>query len=393
MTKPRTVCVVTGSRAEFGLLRWVMHEIQKREALDLQLIVTGTHLVPAFGATVSEILDEGFTIDRRVEIVLNSDTPVGVAKSHGLAVAGIAEALESLRPDVVLLLGDRYEIHAAAVAALLHRIPIAHIHGGEVTTGSLDDQFRHSITKMAQGHFVAHEDYRRRVIQLGEDPATVMVVGGLGFESAQKSALMPCAEVEKRLGFRFQNRNVMLVFHPETSSTDFGVSVLDDLCEAIGDVTKCGVIISLPNADAGGGRLRGLLEQFILTHPCAVGVESMGQHLYLSTLALVDGIVGNSSSGLLEAPALGIPTLDVGSRQEGRVALPSVIRVAGNRNAIHEGLREILSTHHYSQAKQTSANLAQTPTARLICDGLESDLYSEWQPRRFVDHKFEMDGE
>lgn len=385
MTKPRTICVVTGSRAEYGLLRWVMHEIQKRDSLALQLIVTGTHLVPAFGLTEREIIDDGFTIDRRVEIVLNSDSPVGVAKSHGLAVAGIAEALESLRPDVVAILGDRYEIHAAAVAALLHRIPIAHIHGGEVTSGSLDDQFRHSITKMAQGHFVSHDVYRRRVIQLGEDPAMVTVVGGLGFESARRVNLLSRSEVDRRLGFTLQKHNVMLVFHPETSSDDYGLSALDALCEVISSLPEFGVIVSPPNADAGAGYLRERLERFTLTHPFAIGVESMGQHLYLSALALVDGIVGNSSSGLLEAPGLGVPTLDIGHRQKGRITSPSVIHVDGNSGAIRQGVRTLLSEEHHELARTESAKIAQTSTSKLICDGLQSRNFSSWKKSRFVD--------
>jgi len=368
------VCVVTGSRAEFGLLRWVLQEIKCRDHLTLQLVVTGTHLAPAFGSTESEILNAGFNIDKRVEVVMSSNSSVGMAKSHALAVAGIAEALDELRPDVVVLLGDRYEIHATAVAALICRIPIAHIHGGEVTRGSIDEQFRHSITKMAQLHLVAHSDYRRRIIQMGEHPDTVHVVGGLGFESARRCPLMSRSEVEDRLGFGFQARNLLVVFHPETTSDDFGLAALSTLCEELSRLSDCGFIVSLPNADAGGVSLRERLSQFESSQSHAISVDSMGQHLYLSCLNVMDGLVGNSSSGLLEAPALGVPSLDVGIRQQGRLRLPSVLHSDAKSDALSTAIRQLLSDTHRAVSLDTRASLSQVATSSLICDVLERSI-------------------
>lgn len=385
MSHQRAVCVVTGSRAEYGLLRWVMHEINARLALRLQLVVTGTHLSPAFGATEREIIDDGFSIDRRVEIVLSSDSAVGVAKSHALAVSGIAEALADLRPEMVVILGDRYEAHAAAVAALICRIPVAHIHGGEVTTGSIDDQFRHSITKMSQLHLVAHEDYRRRVIQMGEHPDRVHVVGGLGFESTRRVSLLTRNEVEARLGMPLQERNLLVVFHPETATVDNGLAALKVLCTELARFEECGFVVSLPNADAGADPLRRHLLDFAANQKYAVTLNSMGQELYLSCLSHMSGIVGNSSSGLLEAPALGVPTLDIGFRQLGRRRVASVLHTVATPSAVRETLTELLSISHKAITVETQRELDALPTSQLICDALEAPQSSSWTPKQFVD--------
>lgn len=385
MKSRRKICVVTGSRAEYGLLRWVMGAIRDRPMLQLQVVATGSHLEPHFGMTVNEIVSDGFDIEARVEIGLSSDAPMSVAESYAKAVSGVAGALNDLAPDVVVVLGDRFEIQATAVGALLARIPLAHIHGGEITTGSIDEQFRHSITKMAQGHFVSLNEYRNRVIQLGEDPETVKVVGGLGFESVRRTSLLSRDQVEHRIGMKLKDRNLLVVFHPETAAIDFGKSSLIALLSKLSELREFGFVVSLPNPDIGNSTIRSTLLEFCGVQTSCVALESMGRQLFLSCMSHVDGIVGNSSSGLLEAPALGVATLDVGCRQSGRIALQSVLRPGSNPGDIGTSLMVLLSEDHREICRQVRLDLAVVPTSELICDGLESDLFGAWKPKVFYD--------
>lgn len=329
------VCVVTGTRAEYGLLYWVMKGIEASATLDLRVIVTGMHLSPEFGLTHRLIEADGFTIHERVEMLMSSDTPVGIAKSIGLGTIGMADALARQKPDVLLLLGDRFEIFAAAQAALVARIPVVHLCGGDSTEGASDEAIRHAITKMAHVHLVTNEDSARRVRQLGEDPAQVHVVGNPGLDHLHRLDLLDRPEVEARLGFTLRERNLLITFHPVTLDERPAAGPFSELLEALDSFgADTGLIFTRPNADGFGRVLVTMIDEFVATRNHAVAHTSLGQQLYLSTARLVDAMVGNSSSGLLEAPSLGIATVDIGDRQKGRPRASSVIHVDGGVSAI-----------------------------------------------------------
>lgn len=340
----RIICVVTGSRAEYGLLRGVMQEIVDAPDLRLQVIATGMHLLPQFGSTWREIEADNFAIDRKVEMLLGSDTAVGVSKSIGVGVMAFADAFADLQPDVVLVLGDRFEIFSAVVAAHVARIPVAHIHGGETTEGAFDEAFRHSITKMSQLHFVAAEQYRQRVIQLGESPDKVWLSGGLGVDGLQQAELLGRAELETSLGFGLGTKSLLVTFHPVTLESDFGLAGLGELLNALGELSDTQLIFTLPNADTGGQSFIDLINRFVSSHSNARAFASLGQRRYLSCMALVDGVVGNSSSGLLEAPSFRKGTVNVGDRQRGRLMAKSVINCAPTRADIRNAIETLFSS-------------------------------------------------
>jgi GDP/UDP-N,N'-diacetylbacillosamine 2-epimerase (hydrolysing) len=339
----RTVCVVTGTRAEYGLLRRVMQGIRASDELDLQVIATGMHLSPEFGLTFREIESDGFHIDQKVEMLLSSDTPVGVAKSMGLGMIGLAEALHRLQPDMLLLLGDRFEILAAAAAAMVARIPIAHLHGGESTEGLIDESIRHSITKMAHLHFVALEEYRARVIQLGEQPDRVFLVGGLGVDAIGHIPLLDRAAVEARLGLAFSPRSLLITFHPVTLESDTSAAQMSELLTALADLEDTTLIFTLPNADTDGRVLIEMINRFVATHANARAFTSMGQLNYLSCVSHVDAVVGNSSSGLTEVPSFRKGTVNIGDRQRGRLKAASVIDCLPERAAIASAIQRVYS--------------------------------------------------
>lgn len=340
----RKICVVTSTRAEYGLLRWVMQGIQEAPELTLQVITTGMHLSPEFGLTWHEIEKDGFTIDRKVEMLLSSDTPVGVAKSMGLGLIGFADALQALQPDILVVLGDRFEILSAAAAALVARIPVAHLHGGETTEGAMDEAIRHSITKMSHLHFVAAEAYRRRVIQLGEHPDRVFLVGGLGTDSILKLDLLDRPTLEKALDFKFGQRNLLITFHPVTLEKGTAAEQMTELFAALDMLEDTHLIFTMPNADTDGRVLFRLIEDFVARHPqTAKAFTSLGQLRYLSTVAQVDAIVGNSSSGLAEAPSFKKGTINIGDRQAGRLKAKSIIDCRPDRQAIVDALAQLYS--------------------------------------------------
>jgi GDP/UDP-N,N'-diacetylbacillosamine 2-epimerase (hydrolysing) len=339
----RKICVVTGTRADYGLLRWVMKGIREAPELELQVIATGMHLSPEFGLTFREIEKDGFRIDRRVETLLSSDTAVGVTKSTGLGVIGFSDALAELQPDVVLVLGDRFEIFAAAIAALIARLPIAHVHGGEATEGAFDEAIRHSITKMSHLHFVAAEEYRRRVIQLGEDPKRVYLVGGPGVENSHRLKLLERAELEKALGVTLGARSLLITLHPVTLEEDTAAHQTEELLAALEKLSDTRLIFTMPNADTDGRVTIRLIEKFVAAHPNASAYTSLGQVRYLSCLRHVDGVVGNSSSGLTEAPTFRKGTVNIGDRQRGRLKAASVIDCAPERDEIAAAIQRLYS--------------------------------------------------
>lgn len=340
----RKICVVTGSRAEFGLLRWLMKDISESSRLELQVIATGMHLSPEYGLTYREIETSGFNIDARVEMLLGADTPSAIAKSMGLGMIGFGDSFARLGPDIVLLLGDRFEILSAACAALVARLPLAHVHGGERTEAAFDDAIRHAITKMSHLHFVAAEEYRRRVIQLGEQPARVYNVGGLGVDAINRVELLDRAAMEASLGFELGPRSLLVTFHPVTLEGECeSRRQMQALLDALGALPATRLIFTLPNADTGGQALAQMVEAFVAQHPLASSHQSLGQLRYLSLLAQVDAVVGNSSSGLAEAPSFGVPTVNIGDRQKGRLQAPTVINCASECTSIVQALQVALS--------------------------------------------------
>lgn len=339
----RKICVITGTRAEYGLMRWVMQGINDDPELTLQVIATGMHLSPEFGLTYREIEKDGFQIDRKVEMLTSSDTPVGIAKSMGLGLVGFADALNELKPDLIVVLGDRFEIFAAVAAALVARIPVAHLHGGETTEGAFDEALRHSITKMSHLHFVAAEEYRQRVIQLGEQPERVFLVGGLGIDNIKCLKLLDRAELEASLDFKLEKKTLLITFHPVTLETSTAADQMTELLAALAELKDTQLIFTMPNADTDGRALIRMVEQFVSQHPNARAYTSLGQLRYLSCLAQVDGVVGNSSSGLSEAPSFKKGTINVGDRQRGRLQAESVINCEPTRRSIAAALERLYS--------------------------------------------------
>lgn len=339
-----TVCVVTGSRADYGLLYWVLRDLRDAPDITLQIVVTGMHLAREFGYTVDAIVKDGFSIDRRIEVLLTGDTPVSIAKSMSLGILGMSDALTQLVPDVVLVLGDRFEILASVQACLVHGIPVAHIAGGDTTEGAFDESIRHAITKMAHLHFVTNELSARRVRQLGEDPRRIHVVGSPGLDHLRRSTLLGRAELERSLGAILGPRNLLVTFHPVTLAEDAGRSEFGELLAAL-DTLASDITLwcTRPNADTGGRAIADALEEWASARTTRVHTyASLGQVRYLSLMAQVNAVVGNSSSGLYEAPAFRVPTVNVGDRQRGRLAAESVLHAAGERSAIATALQQAL---------------------------------------------------
>jgi GDP/UDP-N,N'-diacetylbacillosamine 2-epimerase (hydrolysing) len=338
----RKICVVTGTRAEFGLLRWLMKEIQHEPELELQVLATGMHLSPEFGMTYREIEQAGFVINAKVEMLLSADTATAVTKSMGLGLISYADAYERLVPDLIVVLGDRFEIFAATAAAMIAGIPVAHLHGGEATEGAFDEAIRHSITKMSHLHFVAAEEYRRRVIQLGEQPARVFLVGGLGIDAISRIKLLDRETLEQSLGFKFGPRNLLITFHPVTlDGRQSSAQQMAELLAALGELEDTNMLFTIPNADTGGRELAAMVNQFAVSRRHVSVHTSLGQLRYLSCMKYVDAVVGNSSSGLTEAPSMGIATINIGDRQKGRLSASSVIHCEPTRQSINGALSTV----------------------------------------------------
>lgn len=337
----RKICIITGTRAEFGLLRLLMQEVQEAPECQLQIVATGMHLAPEYGLTYKEIEQADFNIDYKVDMQLSSDSAISITKSIGIGTMGFAEAYEHLQPDLVVVLGDRFELISAVTAALIALIPVAHLHGGETTEGAFDEAIRHSITKMAHLHFVAAPDYARRVIQLGEHPERVFLVGGLGVDAIRQIQLLTREDLEESLDFKFGKKNLLVTFHPVTLGSKSSVSEMADLLKALDELQDTHLIFTMPNADTGGKELAGMLKEFVVNRPHARAFESLGHVRYLSCMQFVDGVVGNSSSGLAEAPSMGVGTINIGDRQKGRLSADSIIQCASDFESIHNALEQL----------------------------------------------------
>lgn len=337
----KKICVVTGTRAEYGLLYWTLKELKEDPTLIFQLCVTGMHLSPEFGLTYKQVEADGFQIDKKVELLLSSDTSIGVSKSIGLGVISFSEAFTELQPDLILILGDRFEIFAAATAAMVCKIPIAHCHGGEATEGAFDESIRHSITKMSHVHFTATEEYRRRVIQLGEQPANVHNVGALGIENINRLQLLDKQAFEESIDFKLGEKNVLVTFHPVTLEHATAAHQFKELLRALDELENTHIIFTKPNADTDGRVIIQLIDDYIRAHPeKSVAFISLGQLRYLSALQHMDVVAGNSSSGLIEVPSFRIPTIDIGDRQRGRIKAASVISCTPDYASVKEAFQK-----------------------------------------------------
>jgi UDP-N-acetylglucosamine 2-epimerase (non-hydrolysing)/GDP/UDP-N,N'-diacetylbacillosamine 2-epimerase (hydrolysing) len=375
MTTKRKICVVTGSRAEYGLLYWLLKEVDSDPDLQLQIVATGMHLSPEFGFTYREIAADGFTIDAKVEMLLSSDTPVGVTKSMGVGLIGFADALDRLQPDILVVLGDRFEILAAAQAAVMARIPIAHIHGGETTEGVFDEGIRHATTKMAQWHFVAAEPYRKRVIQLGEASDRVFNFGAPGLDHLQYLEWMDRLSLEKSLAIKLNATVFLVTYHPATLGQKEPVMAMDELLAALTEFPDATVILTYPNADTGGRALIERIDQWVATNKHRTkAFVSLGQQRYLSLLREADVIIGNSSSGLTEAPALKTATVNVGDRQKGRLKASSVIDALEEKSSIVSAINKALSDDFRAGLPSTESLYGAGDVSRRIKETLKKSV-------------------
>lgn len=352
----RKICVVTGTRAEYGLLSRLMSEIQHSEILQLQVIACAAHLSPKHGMTINQIIADGFQVDARVEMLEEGDSEAAMVKSVAKGLVGFADALQQLKPDVVVMLGDRYEMLAAAQAALLMNIPIAHIHGGELTFGAVDESIRHAITKMASLHFTAAEPYRQRVIQMGEQPDRVFNVGAPGLDLIHHLTLLTRQQLEVDLNMSLNSPLFLITYHPVTWGTAAGIEALQNLFSALADFPQATLIWTAPNADAQGEAMHQIIKQWVQTSSLNVQLfASLGSLRYLSVMALADVVIGNSSSGIIEAPALGTATVNIGSRQDGRLRAPSIIDCTESYAAIQQAINVAMTEgFQMSAAKKVS---------------------------------------
>jgi GDP/UDP-N,N'-diacetylbacillosamine 2-epimerase (hydrolysing) len=381
----RKICVVTGTRAEFGLLRCLLDDILLDDSLALQIVATGSHLSPEFGLTFKEIETSGFKINEKVEMLLSADTASGITKSMGLGLIGFADAFARLAPDIIVVLGDRFEIFAATAAALIAGIPVAHLHGGEITEGAFDEAIRHSVTKMSHLHFVAAEDYRRRIVQLGELPTRVFLVGGLGIDAIKRTTLLSREELEKSINFRFLEKNLLITFHPVTLECNKSSEQMADLLAALSSLSDTGLIFTMPNADTGGRELSEMIRNFVEDHPNACVHTSLGQLRYLSCLQYVDGVVGNSSSGLTEAPSMGIGTVNIGDRQKGRLTASSVINCDATFASISRALQHLYDPTFQAKLKNTINPYGNGGASKSIVSVLKSYCLADLIKKPFYD--------
>jgi UDP-hydrolysing UDP-N-acetyl-D-glucosamine 2-epimerase len=381
----RKICIFTGTRAEYGLLKPLMDEIKSDPDLELQIIASCMHLSPEFGLTYKEIENDGFTIDEKIEMLLSSDTPSGIVKSMGLGMIGYTDALNRLKPDITVVLGDRFEALAFAIASFVNRIPIAHLYGGEATEGSIDEGMRHCITKLSYLHFTSTEEYRRRVIQLGEEPQRVFNVGALGIDNIKKMKLLTKDEIESKLGIKFKSKNLLITYHPVTLKKDESEKEFKALLNVLRELKDTLLIFTKPNADTEGRRIIKLIEEFVKENgDKAVVFTSLGQLNYLSIMQYVDAVVGNSSSGIVEAPSLKVPTIDIGDRQKGRIRAESVISCKGAEDEIKKAISIIYDENFRRKVKDVKNPYGDGNSAKRIkeilktykIDSIEKSFYN-----------------
>ena len=386
----RKICVVTATRAEYGLLKCLLEDIQADDDLDLQIIATGTHLSPEFGLTSKQIEGDGFTVNKKIEVLLSSDTPVGVSKSMGLAQISFAEAFDELKPDIVVVLGDRYELIPIVSAANIARIPVAHLSGGEMTEGAMDEMFRHAITKLSQLHLTAMDEYTHRVIQMGEQPSSVYTVGEIGLDNLMRMKLMSRSDFENSIGCGLKKRNILFTYHPETTQditkteTDFSKILLS--LDRLEDTL---LIFTKANADVGGRLINKMIDEYIAQNKDrAICFASLGQLRYLSALKYVDAVVGNSSSGIVEAPSFKIATINIGNRQRGRIRASSILDVDVNEDKIFNAIQRIYTSEFREILKDTTNPYGQGNSSHKVVHVLKQVDLSSLKMKRFYDIQF-----
>lgn len=382
----RSICVITATRAEYGLLKPLMDLIKKSNTLHLQVLVTGAHLSPEFGLTYKTIEEDGFKIDDKVEMLLSSDTPSGIVKSMGVGMLGFADSFQKLAPDAIIILGDRYEMLAAASAASVFKIPIAHLHGGEITEGAYDDAFRHAITKLSHIHFTSTEEHRQRVIQLGENPDHVYNVGAIGLDNILTLPLLTQKELEDALDFEFKKFNYQVTFHPETLGDLSSAAQFKILLEAIEEQQDSFFIFTKANADTDGRIINTMIDEFVQKHPeKAKAFPSLGSLRYLSLLKCCDAVIGNSSSGIIEAPSLKVATINIGDRQKGRTQAESVINCTLDHQQINNAFLKTKDEAFKLNLSKVQNPYGDGKTAKKIIEVLEQTHWEDKKIKRFHD--------
>jgi len=363
------ICVITGTRAEYGLMRWILQYIKEDSSLELQLVVTGMHLSPEFGLTYKSIEEDGFLINKKVETLLSSDTTVGISKSTGLGIISFTEVFSEIKPDLVLVLGDRFEILSAVIAAMISRIPIAHIHGGESTEGSIDESIRHSITKMSHLHFTATDIYRKRVIQMGENPDYVYNTGSPGLDNLKNLKLKSKKELYDFLNFDLKDNYFIITLHPVTLENNISEVYINNLIRALIKVESYKFIFTMSNADTDGRIITKKIKEFLFKNPKkGIFFDSMGQINYLSALKHSTIVIGNSSSGIIEAPSFKIPTINIGKRQDGRIKAKSIIDCNPSEKEITNSIKKGLDPEFRNILARIKNPYGNQGASKRICD-------------------------
>lgn len=374
----KRIGIMTGTRAEYGLLKPLMQEINKDNDLELYLIVSGMHLSPEFGMTYQEIEEDGFEINAKVEMLLSSDSPAGISKSIGLGVIGFADEFQRADLDMLILLGDRYEALSAAICAMVMRIPIAHLHGGELTEGAIDEGIRHSITKMSYLHFTSTEQYRNRVIQLGENPERVFYVGALGVENIKKINLMTKEELERSIHFEIDENTVVVTYHPVTLENNTVEEQFLNLLKVLDRNPKIRMIFTKANADTNGRIVNELIDKYAAQNSeRACAFMSFGQKRYLSALKYCRIVIGNSSSGIIEAPSFGKPIINIGDRQKGRICADSVINCGYTQQEIQQAMETALTEEFENKASNCRNPYEKENTAANIISVIKDYLLND----------------
>lgn len=380
------ICVVTGTRAEFGLLKGLIKKIQAESCFSLQVIATGTHLSHEFGLTYKEIEDENIKIDYKVEMLLSSDTSSGIVKSMGLGLIGFSDAFENLQPEAIIILGDRFELISIASAATIYKIPIIHIHGGEITEGAYDDSIRHAITKLSHIHFTSTETYSKRVIQLGEFPNFVFNVGALGVDNILNEKLFDRTEIENELSIKFKKYNFMVAYHPETLGDSNVFDQFEIFLNAIKNQPDSFFIFTKTNADSNGRIINEMIEKYVSIHPeNSIMFSSLGSKRFLSILKESTAIIGNSSSGIIEAPSLKVPTINIGDRQKGRIQADSVINIKMNENEIFQAFEKVKNIDFTNQIKSVSNPYGNGDTSNKMIQILKNINFLNLKRKAFYD--------
>lgn len=373
----KKISILTATRAEYGLLKPLIIALKETKLFDVRLVVTGMHLSPEFGFTYREIEEDGIEIDDKIEILLSADTPSAISKSMGLAMISFADYFERLKPDMLIVLGDRYETLAVAMTAMNQRIPIAHLHGGEKTEGAVDEVIRHAITKLSYLHFTSTEEYRNRVIQLGESPDRVFCVGALGVENIMKEPLMNIAELEESIGFKLDEPYAVVTFHPVTLENSSSQKQITELLDACKTFKNMKFIFTKANSDADGRIINNEIDKFVINNENSLSVASLGMKRYLSALKYARIVIGNSSSGLIEAPSFGIPTINIGDRQKGRIQSESIVNCEPIKENIVNAINVAMGEEFVSKSKRAKNPYGDGNTSSKIVNTIKAFFENE----------------